>query len=184
MSDRSETFSKRFSGTDNQEEQQQNETDTDTQSEAEVESNSTSESKVNPETGGEDLEAESGSNPEDEDEDENAEKSDDAHTCDECGKELGSRRGLQSHKGQVHSADSDDTVIETDDIVRLQLRVPQKTRAEFNGIAQSKLEIEMNSQGKGELFRDLSQPELQNAAVRVVVNNIDEWVDEIDSLYR
>ncbi|OYR56972.1 hypothetical protein DJ70_07090 [Halorubrum halodurans] len=61
--------------------------------------------------------------------------------------------------------------------------MPRGTRDEFNGLAQSKLELEMNERGHGKMFDELSKPELQNAAIQVVVNNIDEWADEIEQLH-
>ncbi|WP_143420951.1 hypothetical protein [Halorubrum halodurans] len=103
--------------------------------------------------------------------------SEEGFECDVCGAEFDTERGLKSHTGQVHET------IDDDEHVRLQLRVPRGTRDEFNGLAQSKLELEMNERGHGKMFDELSKPELQNAAIQVVVNNIDEWADEIEQLH-
>lgn len=168
MSDRADKFASRFSSSESDEQEQDDEPEPQSSDDTETDAPETDDTPESDST----------------DEDTNSTDNGGEHKCDECGKELESHRGLQSHKGQVHSDDSAETVLRTDDLVRLQLRVPEQTRAEFNGIAQSKLEIEMNSRGDGELFTKLSQPELQNAAMRVVLNNIDEWADEIDSLYR
>jgi hypothetical protein len=108
---------------------------------------------------------------------------DDDYECHVCGETFPSFRGVRSHEGQVHDYEREDTGGRPEG-VRVQFRVPDKSfRKRFNKLAYGKLLMELDDRGRGELSEELSQPDMQHAALQALLDNPDVWCDAVEDLY-
>jgi hypothetical protein len=108
---------------------------------------------------------------------------DEEYECQVCGETFQSFRGVRSHEGQVHNYEREGTG-DRPEGVRVQFRVPNKGfRKRFNKLAYGKLLMELDDRGRSELAEDLSQPDMQHAALQALLDNPDVWCDAVEDLY-